>query len=194
MTLPRRIGISFLHHLILPRNLNLIKTDEGAEMREFGLNLAASDPLTLFDYKEFDGVGNLFPCRLAFSWIGATSLLGLIHLFYDIQLQKNRMNALAYEDMHEDQDDYGVPSESLPRSTWNDLPNHEKQNCKAITYSQRLGEEHKDRCIADMCFTYCNFFKIEELDMSVDKWANAFIDASTPGSLIFPPSGTFYGA
>jgi hypothetical protein len=33
---------------------------EGAEMREFGLNLAASHPLPLFDYKEFDGEGNLF--------------------------------------------------------------------------------------------------------------------------------------
>jgi hypothetical protein len=51
------------------------KTDEGAEMREVGLHLAASDPLTLFDYKEFDGEGNLFPCRLAFAWIGATALL-----------------------------------------------------------------------------------------------------------------------
>jgi hypothetical protein len=158
-------------------------------MREFGLNLAASNPLTLFDYKEFDGDGNLFPCRLAFAWIGATALLGSIHLFYDIQLQKNRMNALTYKDMHEDQDDYEVPSEGLlPHSTWNNLPDCEKQNCKAFTYSQCLGEEHKDRCITDMCFTYRNFFKIEELDMSVDKWANAFIDASTPGSLIFPMS------
>jgi hypothetical protein len=164
------------------------KTDEGAEMREFGLHLAASDPLTLFDYKEFDGEGNLFPCRLAFAWISATSLLGSIHLFYDIQLQKNRINALTYEDMHEDQDDYEVPSEGLPRYTWNDLPDREKQNCKAFTYPQRLGEDQQDRCIADMCFTYHNFFKIEELDMSVDKWSNAFIDASTPGSLIFPMS------
>jgi hypothetical protein len=39
-----------------------------------------------------------------------------------------------------------------------------------------------------MCFTYRNFFKIEELDMSEDKWANTFIDASIPGSLIFPMS------
>jgi hypothetical protein len=99
------------------------------------------------------------------------------------------MNTLTYEDMqHEDQDNYEVPSEGLPRSTWNDLPDRQKQNCKAFTYSQCIGEEHNDRCIADMCFTYRNFFKIEELDMSVDKWANTFIDASTPGSLIFPMS------
>jgi hypothetical protein len=78
------------------------KTKEGAEMREFGQNLAASDPLTMFNYKEFDGEGNLFPSRLAFAWIGATALLGSIHLFYDIQLQNNRMNALTYKDMHED--------------------------------------------------------------------------------------------
>jgi hypothetical protein len=39
-----------------------------------------------------------------------------------------------------------------------------------------------------MRFTYRNFFKIEELDMSVDKWVNTFIDASTPGSLVFPMS------
>jgi hypothetical protein len=64
------------------------KTEEEAKMRELGLTLAASDPLTLFDYKEFDGEGNLFPSRLAFAWIGATALLGSIHLFYDIQLQK----------------------------------------------------------------------------------------------------------
>jgi hypothetical protein len=44
--------------------------------------------------------------------------------------------------------------------------------------------------VSQICvfFSYRNFFKIEELDMSVDKWANAFIDASTPGSLIFPMS------
>jgi hypothetical protein len=129
----------------------------------------------------------LFPCRLAFAWIGATALLGSIHLFYDIQLQKNRINALTYEDMHDEQDEYEVPSEGLPRYTWNDLPDRDKQNCKAFIYQQRLGDD-QDRCIADMCFTYRNFFKIEELDMSVEKWSNAFIDAATPGSLIFPMS------
>jgi hypothetical protein len=47
-------------------------TSIGAEIRELGLNLAASDPLELFDSTEFDGEGNLFPSSLAYAWLGAT--------------------------------------------------------------------------------------------------------------------------
>jgi hypothetical protein len=47
-------------------------TSIGDEIRELGLNLAASDPLELFDSTEFDGKGNLFPSSLAYAWLGAT--------------------------------------------------------------------------------------------------------------------------
>jgi hypothetical protein len=60
----------------------------GDDLQEFEFNLAASNPLMLFDPNEFDGEGNLFPSNLAVVWLGATAFLGSVHLFYDLQLKK----------------------------------------------------------------------------------------------------------
>jgi hypothetical protein len=48
---------------------------EAMAMREeFSLNLAATNPLTLFDSSEFDSAGkNLYPSLLSLAWIGTTA-------------------------------------------------------------------------------------------------------------------------
>jgi hypothetical protein len=107
----------------------------GDDMRDFGLNLAASDPLTLFDHSEFVGEGNLFPSYLAVAWLGATALLGWIHLFYDVELQTQCLAAQTFDNMHEENNDYSVPTEGLPLTPWNDLSPSEQHNSQAFTYS-----------------------------------------------------------
>jgi hypothetical protein len=158
----------------------------GNELRLFGLNLAASDPLSLFHSTEFDGEGNLFPSNLSVAWLGASALLGSIHLFYDLELQKNRIAAQTFEDMHEDNDEYAVPIQGHPQQPWIDLADTDKQHSCAFTYSQRLGEDAQDRNMDDNCFKFRKFLQIEEMDMTIEKWTSAFQDACTPGSLIFP--------
>jgi hypothetical protein len=101
-------------------------TEPGDDIRDLGLNLAASDPLTMFDHTKFDGKGNLYPSRLSYAWIGATALLGSLHLFFDVQLQRNRLAAQTFEDMNEDDEDYVVPADGAPKQPWIELPNSEK--------------------------------------------------------------------
>ena len=60
-------------------------------MRDFCLNLAASDPLELFAPEEMDTEGNLFYGHLPAAWLAATLCMGSIYLFYEIQLQANRL-------------------------------------------------------------------------------------------------------
>jgi hypothetical protein len=158
----------------------------GDEIRLFGLNLAASDPLSLFDSSEFDGEGNLFPSNLSVAWLGASALLGSIHLFYDVELQKNRSAAQTFEDMHEDNDAYAVPTQGSPQPPWYDLAASDKQNSRPFTYSQRLGEDAQDRCLDDLCVKFRKFLQVDELDMTIEKWTTAFQDATTRGSLTFP--------
>jgi hypothetical protein len=155
----------------------------GDDIRDLGLNLAASDPLTMFDHTEFDGEGNLYPSRLSF-----VCLLGSLHLFFDVQLQRNRLAAQTFDDMHEDHDEYAVPVEGAPQQPWIDLPNSEKRTANAFTYSQCLGEDAKDRCINDLCDKVIKFLQLTGPDMAIEKWASAFYDAALPGSLISPTS------
>jgi hypothetical protein len=158
----------------------------GDDMRDFGLNLAASDPLTLFYHSEFDGEGNLFPSYLSVAWLGATALLGSIHLFYDVELQTQRLAAQMFDNIHEENDDYAFPTEGIPLNPWNDLSPSDQHTSHAFTYSQRLGEDAKDRCLNDLCESFLRFLKIKAKDMTIVKWSSAFTNASTPGSLIFP--------
>jgi hypothetical protein len=93
----------------------------GNGIRLFGLNLVASNPLSLFDPSEFDDEGNLFPSKLSVAWLGASALLGSIHLFYNLELQNNRITAQTFEDMHEDNDEYVVTTHGSPKQPWIDL-------------------------------------------------------------------------
>jgi hypothetical protein len=105
---------------------------KGDGIRDFGLNLAASDPLVLFDSTKFDGEGNLFPSKLAHAWLGATALHGSIHLFFYVQLQKNRLAAQTFEDMHEDDEAYAVPMTGEPLAPWINMQERKKQNSRVF--------------------------------------------------------------
>jgi hypothetical protein len=83
-------------------------------MRDFGLNLAASDLLALFNSEEFDREGNLYPICLAFAWLAATCCLGSIHLFFDIELMENIIAAQTEEAMSDDE--AGFPDYKVPES------------------------------------------------------------------------------
>jgi hypothetical protein len=59
------------------------EADAGSDMRDFSLNLAASDPLEKFPPEEIDRLGNLYEGRLSAAWIAATACHGSVHLFFD---------------------------------------------------------------------------------------------------------------
>ena len=62
-------------------------------MRDFCFNLAVSYPFELFAPEEMDTEGNIFHVPLPAAWIAATLCMGSIHLFYNIELQANCLNA-----------------------------------------------------------------------------------------------------
>ena len=82
--------------------------DLGVELRNFCLNLAASDPLELFAPEEMDTEGNLFCGHHPAAWLAATLCMGSIYLFYDIELQDDRLSAQTVADMLDDDDEYLV--------------------------------------------------------------------------------------
>jgi hypothetical protein len=159
---------------------------KGDDIREFGLNLAASDPLVLFDSTEFDGKGNLFPSKLAHAWLGATAVHGSIHLFFDVQLQKNRLAAQTFDDMHEDDEAYAVPMTGEPLLPWIDMQEREKQNSRVFEYYHRFKEQGIQCCIQELCSTFGKFLQVQPQDMTIAVWITAFTDSITPRSLIFP--------
>jgi hypothetical protein len=88
--------------------------------------------------------------------------------------------------MHEENNDYAVPTKGLPLNPWNDLSPSDQHNSQAFTYFQCLGKDAKYRCLNNLCVSFLRFLKIKAKDMTIATWASAFTDASTPGSLIFP--------
>lgn len=152
------------------------------------MNLAASDPLVLFDSGEFDGEGNLYSTPLSNAWIGATKAHGSIHLYFDLELQNNRLEALTFESMNEDAkfQQYEVPQFGNPLNPWHLLPLSEKQKIRAFEYTHRLGEDPQDRCIADLRIGFQTYHQKNEKYMTNNQWTKVFTDAVNPGSLIFP--------
>jgi hypothetical protein len=63
--------------------------EEVVEMREFSLDLAASDPLELFPSEEIARLGNLFEGRSLAAWIAVTAFHGSTHLLFDKELLSN---------------------------------------------------------------------------------------------------------
>ena len=158
-------------------------TPDGAKMRDFCFNLAASDPLSLFEPEEIDKEGNLYECALASAWLASTLIHGSLHLFYDFELLQNRMNAQVEADNEEEEhSEFLVVTVGDPSPAWNNMSPDEKQNSKAFTYSQRYGEDAKDRSIKDAVETCAGYFKIKAEHMTVAKWIVAFSDATTEGS------------
>ena len=83
-------------------------------MRDFCLNHAASDPLELFAPEEMDTKGNTFHGPLFAAWLAATLCMGSIHLFYNSELQANRLNAQTFADMQDGDDEFLVPTLGTP--------------------------------------------------------------------------------
>ena len=138
-------------------------------MRDFCLNHAASDPLELFAPEEMDTEGNIFHGPLPAAWLAATLCVGSIHLFYDIALQANRLSAQTFADMQDDEDEFLVPTLGTPSPAWTNMPRTEKQDAIAFTYSQRFGEDAKDRCLNDSVFSFLKQLKTKEKDMTIQK-------------------------
>jgi hypothetical protein len=122
----------------------------GTEMRDFAMNLAASDPLEIFEPEEMDTEGNLFHAHLPVAWLAATLVHGSIHLFYDKELHANRMHALTFEDLEDDNHKYLVSFDGTPSAAWFNLLEAEKQEATPFTRHQRSGEDAKDRCLQDI--------------------------------------------
>ena len=157
----------------------------GVEIRDFGLNLAASDPLELFAPEEMDTEGNIFLGPLPVAWLAATLCHGSIHLFFDIELQDNRLSAQTFADADNDHEDFLVPTLGDPSPAWLNLPSTEKQDANEFNHSQRFGEDAQDRCLQDAVEAFSKHLKTKERNMSIKKWSGAFIDASTKGSFIY---------
>ena len=120
--------------------------DIGVAMRDFCLNLAASNPLKLFAPEKMDTEGNIFHGHLPAAWLAATLCVGSIHLFYDIQA--NCLSAQTFADSMQDNDsEFLAPTLGNPSPAWTHIPPSEKQDAIAFTYSQRFREEAKDRCL-----------------------------------------------
>jgi hypothetical protein len=90
------------------------EVDAGSDMRDFSLNLAASDPLEIFPPEEIDRLGNLYEGRLSAAWIAATACHGSVHLFFDTVLLSNKIKADAYDSVIEDDDQCCVPTSGAP--------------------------------------------------------------------------------
>ena len=157
----------------------------GIEMRDFALNLAASDPLELFAPEETDEGGNLFNGPLPVAWLAATLCHGSLHLYYDLEIQANRMHAITFDDMDEDQDDLAVQTSGHPSEAWLKLTKLEKEEANPFTYSQRFGEDPQDRCIQDLIVSCSTHLQTSEKNMTIKKWIGAFTDSTTKGCLLF---------
>jgi len=151
--------------------------DLGEDLRDFCLNLAASDPLELFAPEEMDTEGNLFDQHLAAAWLGATLCMGSIHLFFDTELNNNRVSAQTFADMLDDDDEYLVPSLGEPTTAWTNMLPSEQRASIAFTHAQRRGEDAKDRCLNDSVVALSKAFKTSAKDMTIQKWTGVFTDA-----------------
>jgi hypothetical protein len=153
-------------------------------MRDFGLNLAASEPMELFAPEEFDGKGDLHHSPLAQAWIAATICHGSIYLCYDVELQKNRVSAQTFDDMLEDDGACRVTTEGRIQAGWKHLLDDEQQDASPFAFSQSEGEDPKGRCLQDSISSFSKLFKTKELDMSINKWRSIFDDACQKGSIV----------
>jgi hypothetical protein len=158
--------------------------EAGADMRDFSLNLAASDPLELFPPEAIDRLGNLFEGRLSSAWTAATACLGLVHLFFDKELLSNKIMAATYDSGIEDDAQCCVPISGQPSHAYLNLAAPEKEESQCCTYPERLSDTPDGRCLQDSITSFSKYFKTPEKNMSIAKWRHCFGDASSKGTLI----------
>jgi hypothetical protein len=127
------------HTLFLQSFDPKFEQDAGADMRDFSLDLAASDPLELFPPEEIDRLGNVCEGRLSAAWIAATACLGSVHVFFDKEFLSNKIMASTYDAVVEDNDQYCVPISGHPRLPYLSLVAEEKQELQSYTYAERFG-------------------------------------------------------
>jgi hypothetical protein len=95
------------------------------------------------------------------------------------------IESMTFDDMHEeDEEERRVLSQGKPFAQWTHLPLTEKQEARAVTYSQRIGEDPKARCLQDSVTAFAKHFKTKEKNMSIAKWISLFADACRKGTLI----------
>jgi hypothetical protein len=114
--------------------------EAGADMRDFSLNLAASDPLELFPPEAIDRLGNLFEGRLSSAWTAPTACLGLVHLFFGKELLSNKIMAATYDSSIEDDAQCCVPMSGQPSHAYLNLAAGEKEESQYYTCPERLGD------------------------------------------------------
>jgi hypothetical protein len=158
--------------------------EAGADMHDFSLNLAASDPLELFPPEAIDRLGNLFEGRLSSAWTAATACLGSVHLFFDEELLSNKIMAATYDSGIEDDAQCCVPISGQPSHACLNLAAAEKEESQYCTYPERLGHTPDGRCLQDSITSFSKYFKTPEENMSIAKWRHCFGDASLKGTLI----------
>jgi hypothetical protein len=160
------------------------EVDAGSDMRDFSLNLAASDPLEIFPPEEIDRLGNLYEGRLSAAWIAATACHGSVHLFFDTELLSNKIKVDTYDSVIEDDDQYCVPTSGEPTSAYVHLIPAEQKDYHVYTYPERFNDTPDGRCLHDSIIAFSKYFKTTVKKMTIDKWRHYFVDASTKGTLI----------
>jgi hypothetical protein len=147
--------------------------EDAIQMRDFSLNLAASDPLVLFAPEEWDQHGNLQKSRLAFAWLGATAAHGSVHFYFASDLQKNRLR--LNKDMDIDEDDFEVPSSGAISDYWtNVMPESEKCMIEPFSHSQRFTEADGYLTTSDSIATHKRYLGTTGQKMSISQWTQAF--------------------
>jgi hypothetical protein len=164
--------------------------DAGADMRDFSLDLAASDPLELFPPEEIDRLGNVCEGCLSAAWIAATACHGSVHLFFDKELLSNKIMASTYDAVVEDDHQCCVPISGHPPLPHLSLVAEEKQELQSHTCAERFGENPDGCCLHHSLSVFAQHFKTPEKNMTIAKWRHYFADASSKGTLI---SASGYG-
>ena len=90
-------------------------------------------------------------------------------------------NVLA-DSMQDDDDEFLVLTLGAPSPAWTNMPPTKKQGAIAFTYSQRFGEDAKDRCLNDSVLSFLKQLKTKEKNMTIQKWFGAFTDAISSSS------------
>jgi hypothetical protein len=144
--------------------------DAGADMRDFSLDLAASDPLDLFPLEEIDRLGNLYEGRLSAAWIAATACLGSVHLCFDRELLSNKIMASTYDAVVEDDEQHCVPISGHPRLPYLSLVAEEKLELQSCAYAEGFGANPDGRCLHHSISVFAQYFKTPAKDMTIVKW------------------------
>ena len=95
--------------------------------------------------------------------------MGSIHLFYDTEVQDNRLSAQTFADMLDDNNEYLVPTLGEPTTAWTNMLPSEQRDSIAFTHAHCCREDTKDRCLNDSVVAFSKELKTSEKDMTTIK-------------------------